>query len=61
MIGEKVVAASMDGRIYIVNLEDGQAIWSYEIGASMTSCPAVVGGMIFIGAEDGRIYAFGDD
>jgi outer membrane protein assembly factor BamB len=44
----------------VVNLKNGEEIWSYEIGAPIISCPAVAGGLIVIGAEDGRIYAFGE-
>ena len=39
---------------------DGKEKWSYEIGAAILGCPAVVDGMIVIGAEDGRVYAFGE-
>jgi len=36
------------------------SIWSYEIGAEITGSPAVADGFIFIGADDGRLYAFGE-
>jgi outer membrane protein assembly factor BamB len=55
-----VIAGSSDGRLYIVDLKNGKQTWSYEIGAAIISCPAVAGGLIVIGAEDGRIYAFGE-
>jgi outer membrane protein assembly factor BamB len=51
----------MDGRLYVLNLKDGKKIWSYEIGAAIIGCPAVAGGFIVLGAEDGRVYAFGED
>jgi outer membrane protein assembly factor BamB len=57
--GDKVVAGSFDGRLYIVNLSDGKLVWSYEIGSAIVGCPAVSDGKIIIGAEDGRVYAFG--
>ncbi len=50
----------MDGRLYVVDLKDGKEIWSYEIGAAIFGCPAVAGGFIVIGADDGRVYAFGE-
>jgi outer membrane protein assembly factor BamB len=58
--GEKVVVGSLDGRLYIVDLNDGKELWSYEIGAPLFSSPAVDGGIIVIGSDDGRIYAFGE-
>ena len=60
IIGDKVLTASIDGRLYLLNLSDGKKVWSYEIGASITSSPAVVNGLITIGAEDGRLYTFED-
>ena len=55
------VFGSIDGRLYILDLENGKEMWSYEVGAAILSCPAVVDGMIVIGAEDGRVYAFGEN
>lgn len=55
-----VIIPSFDGRVYILNLSSGQEIWSYEIGSPISSTPAVTGNLIIIGAEDGRVYAFGE-
>jgi outer membrane protein assembly factor BamB len=41
-----------------VNLEDGKLLWSYEIGAAIKTAPAVLRGMILLGADDGCVYAF---
>jgi outer membrane protein assembly factor BamB len=46
--------------MYILDISDGSEKWSYEIGASIVGCPAVTAGKIFIGAEDGFVYAFGE-
>jgi outer membrane protein assembly factor BamB len=40
-------------------LAKGSLVWSYEIGAPVSSSPAVAGGRFFVAAEDGRLYAFG--
>ncbi|MCK5529539.1 MAG: PQQ-binding-like beta-propeller repeat protein, partial [Kiritimatiellae bacterium] len=53
-----VIAASLDGRLYILNLDDGRKIWQYEIGSELTGSPAVTGGMIFVGSKDGTLYIF---
>jgi outer membrane protein assembly factor BamB len=42
----------------MLRLSDGSKVWSYEIGQAVTSSPAVVGGMIVIGSDDGFLYAF---
>ena len=34
-------------------------MWSYEVGRSLFSSPAVVDGLVVIGSEDGKVYAFG--
>ena len=57
--GDKVVFGSVDGRIYIVDLDTGNEIWSYEVGSVIIGSPAVAGGYLLIGAADGRVYAFG--
>jgi outer membrane protein assembly factor BamB len=57
--GSAVVAASKDGRVYVLDLETGEMVWNYEIGAPISGSPAVAAAMIIIGAEDGRVYAFG--
>jgi len=54
------VVGSSDGRIYILDLNDGSKKWSYEIGAAITGSPAVTAGKIIIGADDGTVYAFGE-
>lgn len=56
--------AIADGRVFVttknkttvaVDLATGQQIWSYPIGGSAS--PAVAGGVVFIGSDDGAIYA----
>ena len=44
---------------YVVSLDKGKELWSYEIGKAVSSSPAVAGGRIVVGAEDGSIYCFG--
>lgn len=56
--GEKAVVGSMDGKVLLINLSDGELIDSYETGASVSSTCAVANGWIFVGCEDGILYAF---
>jgi outer membrane protein assembly factor BamB len=34
-------------------------LWSYATGGAIRSSPAVANGMVYVGSEDGRLYAFG--
>jgi outer membrane protein assembly factor BamB len=54
-----VIVGSGDGRIYMIDLNKGEKIWSYEIGKPISSTPAVIKNMVVVGSEDGSIYAFG--
>ena len=54
-----MIVGSDDGNLYVVSLDDGKKLWSYEIGEAVIAAPAVASGTIVIGAEDGRVYAFG--
>jgi outer membrane protein assembly factor BamB len=35
----------------------GAPVWKFQAGASVVSTPAVVGGALFVGADDGKLYA----
>ena len=56
--GDRVVAGSEDGRLYVLWLADGTLAWSYDLGKPITASPAVAGEWIVIGCEDGNVYAF---
>jgi outer membrane protein assembly factor BamB len=49
----------VDGKLYLLNLANGQELWSYSIGSPIISSPIVSDGMVFVGANDGNVYAFG--
>jgi len=51
---------SDDGRLYVVTLAAGKALWSYEIGEPIESSPAVAGGRVVVGGNDGGVYCFGE-
>jgi outer membrane protein assembly factor BamB len=53
-----VVVGSDDGRVYMVSLDQGKELWSYEIGQPVESSPAVADGWLVIGCDDGGVYAF---
>ncbi|WP_292394421.1 PQQ-binding-like beta-propeller repeat protein [Methanoculleus sp. UBA303] len=68
--GNLVYAATNEevGRLYAVNAETGEEVWSYTLetpgdgtfAAFYASSPAVSDGVLYIGAENNRFYAFGE-
>ena len=49
-----------DGYIYALNSADGAILWSFRTNCNPFSCPAVVGGVVYIGGMDasaGQMYA----
>jgi eukaryotic-like serine/threonine-protein kinase len=66
LLGNKIVFASDGGTVYIVNKFTGNEDWSYNpgfgiINAAFTSSPVTYGNMIYIGANDGSLYALNND
>lgn len=56
----KVCVGSLDHTVYCVDEESGALVWSYFTGSSrLRSSPAIQEGMLFIGNENGKVYAFG--
>jgi outer membrane protein assembly factor BamB len=53
-----VFVGSGDGNIYAVDVNTGKELWSYDIGESIRSSPAISGGRLVIGCDDGKVYAF---
>lgn len=58
IVRNTVIAATMDGWLYALNLRDGTEMWSYEIGSAITHNPAVVDKRMVVGARDGFVYCF---
>ncbi len=53
---------SLDRRVYAVNLDGFYRQWRFRAGDSISSSPAVGGdGTIYIGSDDGNLYALAPD
>jgi outer membrane protein assembly factor BamB len=59
IIGDRVVAATTAGKIYLLDAATGEAKWEYEAGGSFIASPAVADGRIILGNTDGTMYCFG--
>lgn len=58
VISKDIVAVSADGILYLLCLKDGTTLGSKEISDEITS-PALINGMIIVGADDGTVSALG--
>lgn len=54
------VAVTAEGRIFMLNLSDGNNLWSKEIGDEASS-PSYAYGMLVVGSDDGYVRAFGGE
>jgi len=58
VVAKDKVAVSSDGVLYLLSLEDGRKLWSQEVSDDISS-PALIGGLLVVGADDGTVTAFG--
>lgn len=53
---DAAVCGSSDGRLYAIDL-DGSERWQLDLGESIIAPPSFANGTIFIGGEDGTLFA----
>jgi outer membrane protein assembly factor BamB len=71
VVGGTVYVGSNDGKLYAFDATGGDAnctgaaptrtctpLWTAATGDSVGSSPAVVGGTVYVGSNDGKLYAF---
>ena len=66
MMGDQIVVASSSGTVHILNKFSGSENWSYSPGyyvfnSPFTSSPVVYGDDIYIGGNDGYMYALDNE
>jgi outer membrane protein assembly factor BamB len=54
-----VYVGSTDGRLYILDTATGQKRGEFDAGSGVSSSPAIAGGKILFGTEDGVLYCLG--
>jgi outer membrane protein assembly factor BamB len=57
--GNRIVAATTAGKVYLLDAKTGTAVWEHDTGGSFTASPAVVNGRVILGNGDGTLYCFG--
>jgi outer membrane protein assembly factor BamB len=45
--------------VYALNATTGAFLWSYATGGGVSTRPAIANGVVYIGSDDGNVYAFG--
>ncbi|UCE98395.1 MAG: PQQ-binding-like beta-propeller repeat protein [Dehalococcoidia bacterium] len=51
-----IYAANMDGRIYVIDVEDGSLKTLVEFEGSVSSTPVAISDKVFVATEDGNIF-----
>jgi outer membrane protein assembly factor BamB len=57
--GNRVIAATAAGKIYLLDANTGEIKWEHDTGGSFTASPAVADNRIILGNGDGTLYCFG--
>ena len=42
--------------IHCLNAKTGKVMWTFATGARVDSSPAIAGGRVYVGSNDGRFY-----
>ena len=59
MVGKRVYAPSLDGKLYVLDLDKGTHLRSYTLGKNLAASPAIAGDRLVIGNTDGVLYCLG--
>ena len=57
VLNGNVVYVAAGQNVYALNATDGAEIWHYPLGDKATTAPIVVDGNLYIGGNDGYLYA----
>jgi outer membrane protein assembly factor BamB len=55
--GDSVLVATLSGKIMRIDPASGKVAHTYEVGAPVRSQPVAVDGWIYVGTEDGKLFA----
>jgi outer membrane protein assembly factor BamB len=56
LVDGRLVFGDKAGWLYMLSAEDGSLISELKIGDNINSTPAILGGKIYIGAFNGKLY-----
>jgi outer membrane protein assembly factor BamB len=49
----------LDGKVYALNAKTGAKLWSYTTGGFVHPSTAIANGVVYVGSNDGKVYAIG--
>jgi outer membrane protein assembly factor BamB len=55
--GRYIYLGLLDGRLIVLDRQDGELEWEYRTGNYITGSPVVVNGVVYLGSGDGFLYA----
>ncbi len=59
IVGDVLVVASEDGKVYGLDLENGDEVWQSDVGSSILAPLSTAGGIVYVNARnDNTVYAF---
>jgi outer membrane protein assembly factor BamB len=59
--GERVYAATRDGRVRAFDARTGESVWDTETDSPLSGGPGVGDGLVLLGTSDGEVIALGED
>ena len=59
--GGRVFAGSADHHLYAFNAREGNVLWTGSTGGAIRSSPTVSNGVVYVGSDDGKLYASQSD
>ena len=59
--GERVYAATRDGRVRAFDARTGESVWDTETDSPLSGGPGVGDGLVLLGTSDGEVVALGED
>lgn len=57
VVNDSVYIGSTDGKVYSLDMVNGQERWAFETEGPVTSSPAVLNGVVYVGSNDHHVYA----
>jgi outer membrane protein assembly factor BamB/plastocyanin len=61
LIGSTLFLTTSSGMLIAVDTGEGSKLWTFPLGESTQFTPVIVGGVIYVGTQSGKIFAIGSD
>jgi eukaryotic-like serine/threonine-protein kinase len=61
LISDGIMYLGSDNMLIALDIETRETIWEFETEGAVKSSPAITGSVLYVGSEDGRVYAVNAD